>query len=150
MKLTTDKAFYAKGTKECFYVDYVNITKVTKVGDKVFIDDGLVSLEILEIGDKFLNCVVQNSGVVSNHKGVNLPNVDVDLPAVSAKDKADLELGVELGVDMIFASFIRKQKDIQDIRKVLVDKDPIVGKRIQIISKIENHEGISILIYNIS
>jgi len=71
-----------------------------------------------------------------------LPNVDVDLPAVSKKDKADLELGVKLEVDMVFASFIRKVEDVNDVRKVLVDANPEIGKRIQIIAKIENHEGV--------
>merc|ERR1712176_1163474 len=128
------------GTEKEFFVDYTNITKVCKEGDLVFIDDGLVSLRIESIGADYLDCIVENSGAVSNHKGVNLPNVDVDLPAVSKKDKGDLELGVKLNVDMVFASFIRKVKDVEDVRKVLVDA--VIGKRIQIIAKIENHEGV--------
>eukprot|EP00486_Rosalina_sp_Unknown_P012119 CAMPEP_0201592622 /NCGR_PEP_ID=MMETSP0190_2-20130828/190471_1 /ASSEMBLY_ACC=CAM_ASM_000263 /TAXON_ID=37353 /ORGANISM="Rosalina sp." /LENGTH=370 /DNA_ID=CAMNT_0048051487 /DNA_START=576 /DNA_END=1688 /DNA_ORIENTATION=+ len=118
------------------------MTKVCSEGDLVFIDDGLVSLRIESIGNDYLDCIVENSGAVSNHKGVNLPNVDVDLPAVSEKDKGDLELGVKLNVDMVFASFIRKVEDVEAVRKVLVDADPEIGKRIQIIAKIENHEGV--------
>ena len=68
MRLSTDDAHYKTGTKDCFYVDYKNITKVTKVGDTVFIDDGLVSLKIEAIGANYLDTIVQNSGVVSNHK----------------------------------------------------------------------------------
>merc|ERR1712154_197405 len=101
-----------------------------------------VSLRIESIGADSMECIVENSGAVSNHKGVNLPNVDVDLPAVSKKDKADLELGVKLEVDMVFASFIRKVEDVNDVRKVLVGANPEIGKRIQIIAKIENHEGV--------
>merc|ERR1711933_485150 len=142
VKLSTNESMREKGTEKEFFVDYKNITKVCKEGDLVFIVDGLVSLRIESIGADYLDCIVENSGAVSNHKGVNLPNVDVDLPAVSKKDKGDLELGVKLNVDMVFASFIRKVKDVEDVRKVLVDADPVIGKRIQIIAKIENHEGV--------
>merc|ERR1719350_663803 len=123
------------GTKDKFYVDYTNLNKTIGVGGVIYIDDGLVSLEVKEIGDDFVKCVVQNSGPVSNHKGVNLPNVNVDLPALSEKDKRDLKFGVENGVDMVFASFIRKKEDVLEVRAV-------VGDKIQIISKIENHEGV--------
>mmetsp|Transcript_9019 Transcript_9019/g.14721 ORF Transcript_9019/g.14721 Transcript_9019/m.14721 type:complete len:530 (+) Transcript_9019:77-1666(+) len=142
VRLTTNDAMKDKGTEKEFYVDYKNITKVCSEGDLVYIDDGLVSLRVESVGGDYLDCVVENSGDVSNHKGVNLPNVDVDLPAVSVKDKSDLELGVKLNVDMVFASFIRKRQDVLDVRKVLTDADPVVGKRIQIIAKIENHEGV--------
>merc|ERR1719216_610109 len=142
VRLSTNENMREKGTEKEFFVDYTNITKVCKEGDLVFIDDGLVSLRIESIGNDSMDCIVENSGAVSNHKGVNLPNVDVDLPAVSKKDKADLELGVKLNVDMVFASFIRKVEDVDQVRKVLVDADPEIGKRIQIIAKIENHEGV--------
>merc|ERR1719510_1383543 len=124
-----------KGTKEKFYVDYHNLNKTIDVGGIIYVDDGLVSLEVKELGDDFVKCVVQNSGPVSNHKGVNLPNVKVDLPALSEKDKRDLAFGVKNGVDMVFASFIRKKEDVLEVRAV-------VGDEIQIISKIENHEGV--------
>ena len=120
----------------------MNIVKVIKVGDTVFIDDGLVSLKVTAIGADFLETVVENSGVVSNHKGVNLPNVNVDLPALSEKDKGDLAFGVAQGVDMVFASFIRKPEDVLQIRECLTSCDENLGKKILIISKIENHEGV--------
>jgi len=142
VRLTTNVAKKDKGTEKEFYVDYVNITKVCHEGDVVFIDDGLVSLRVQSIGADFLDCMVENSGAISDHKGVNLPNVDVDLPAVSVKDKSDLELAVKLNVDMVFASFIRKVEDVLAVRKVLTEANAEIGKRIQIIAKIENHEGV--------
>lgn len=138
VKVTTDREFYDKGNKEKFYVDYVNITKVMVPGQKMFLDDGLLGLEVEAVDGDTLDCVVVNAAVISNHRGVNLPNVSVDLPAVTEKDRKDLAFGAEQGVDMVFASFIRTAQQVRDVRAALGDK----GKGIQIIAKIENHEGV--------
>uniref|UniRef100_A0A0A9ZFX2 Pyruvate kinase n=1 Tax=Lygus hesperus TaxID=30085 RepID=A0A0A9ZFX2_LYGHE len=79
-----------------------------------------------------------NSHTISDRRGVNLPGCEVDLPAVSEKDRADLQFGVEQGVDFIFASFIRTSEQVDDVRQTLGLK----GKDIMIISKIENHQGV--------
>jgi pyruvate kinase len=127
------------GDKDKLYVDYRNITKVVSKGSKILIDDGLVGLVVEDvISETEIRCTVENSGKIGEKKGVNLPNVLVDLPAVTEKDKQDLEFGVKNGVDFIAASFVRKPQDVEDIRQVLGSR----GQNIKIISKIENAEGL--------
>jgi pyruvate kinase len=106
----------------------------------IYVDDGIQSFEVIKIvDDKTLRVKALNNGQISSRKGVNLPGTDVDLPALSEKDQADLKFGVKNGVDMVFASFIRRGDDIKHIRSVLGEK----GKQIQIIAKIENQQGMN-------
>ena len=109
-------------------------------GRIIYVDDGVLSFKVLDIVDsKTIRVKAVNKGQISSRKGVNLPKTDVDLPALSDKDKADLRFGVKNNVDMVFASFIRQASDIKSIREVLGED----GKDIQIIAKIENQQGVS-------
>merc|ERR1712158_142044 len=138
IKITTDDQFKEKCTAEVLWVDYKNIGKVISPGKRLFIDDGLISVVCKEIGDDHFIGTVENDGNLGSKKGCNLPGTDTDLPAVSEKDKSDLLLGVEQGVDMVFASFIRNADGVKQIRDVLGEK----GKNIWVIPKIENQQGI--------
>merc|ERR1712080_738771 len=138
IKITTEDSWKEKCTSEVLWLDYKNITKVMVPGKRLFIDDGLISVRCTEVGNDFFLGIIENDGNLGSKKGCNLPGTDTDLPAVSEKDKQDLLLGVEQGVDMIFASFIRNADGVKQIRDILGEK----GKNIWIIPKIENQQGI--------
>jgi len=121
------------------YMDYKNLSKVTAPGKLIYVDDGILSLLVTSIDGDTVKVRSLNNGTLASRKGVNLPKTDVDLPALSDKDKADLAFGVQHGVDMIFASFIRRAEDVKDIRKVLGAQ----GANIKIIVKIENEQGVA-------
>ncbi|SFB08656.1 pyruvate kinase [Clostridium frigidicarnis] len=120
-------------------VTYAGLADDVTKGNMILIDDGLVGLEVQNVEGNKINCLVKNSGMVGNHKGVNVPGVSIKLPAITEKDIADLKFGVEVGVDLVAASFIRKASDVATIRKVLTENG---GEDIMIFSKIENQEGV--------
>jgi len=134
--LTTEE--YLGDQNKCS-VSYEGIAKDVVVGDKILIDDGLVELEVLATDGVEVKTKVLNAGPVKNHKGVNVPGVSINLPAVTDKDIADIKFGLENGIDFIAASFVRKASDVLEIRKILEECDV---HDVHIISKIENQEGV--------
>ena len=145
--LTTDDIL---GTDELVSITYKNLADDVKPGDHILIDDGLVGLEVVEIkpvakpvntkvNARDIVCKVLNDGVISNKKGVNVPNVDLTMPFISEKDYGDICFAVENDYDFIAASFVRTAEDVMEIRKILAEKG---GEDIKIISKIENMQGI--------
>lgn len=127
------------GDKNICTVSYKNLVKDVKSGDRILIDDGLVGLKVTEVSGDKINCVVENSGIVKNHKGVNVPGVKINLPALTEKDIDDIKFGISEGIDYIAASFVRKASDVLEIRELLENEN---ATDIQIISKIENQEGV--------
>ncbi|KAF9383526.1 Pyruvate kinase [Podila verticillata] len=138
MIITTNDQYAEACTGDVMYVDYKNLTKVITPGKVIYVDDGVLSFKVLSVEGDHVKVEAINNGKICSRKGVNLPKTDVDLPALSEKDKNDLLFGVKNNVDIIFASFIRRAEDVREIRKVLGD----AGKHIKIISKIENHQGV--------
>ncbi|EPY90031.1 pyruvate kinase isozymes R/L isoform 1 [Camelus ferus] len=159
--VTVDLEFRTRGDANTVWVDYPNIVRVVPVGGRIYIDDGLISLVVkkidpphlplataprapgmqtpgLTLGPEWLETQVENGGVLGSRKGVNLPGTQVDLPGLSEQDVQDLRFGVEHGVDIIFASFVRNASDVAAVRAALGPE----GQGIKIISKIENHEGV--------
>lgn len=134
---TTDTSVV--GNKETVAVTYAGFAKDLTAGNTILVDDGLIEMEVLSTTETEVKCKVLNNGALGENKGVNLPGVSVQLPALSEKDKADLKFGCEQGVDFVAASFIRKEEDVKEIRELLNANG---GENIHIISKIENQEGV--------
>ena len=127
------------GTKEICTVSYKGLADDVKEGDTILIDDGLVGLRVKSVENGNIKCIVENSGIVKNHKGVNVPGVKINLPAITPKDVSDIEFGIREGIDMIAASFVRKASDVLAIREILEKNN---AGDVLILSKIENQEGV--------
>ncbi len=120
-------------------ITFTDLYKDVKAGTHILIDDGLIEMVVKKIKGTDIVCTVVNGGYVSNHKGVNVPGAHINMDFLSDIDKSDILFGIEQDVDFIAASFVRCADDVRQIRKLLDDNG---GKGINIISKIENQEGL--------
>ena len=118
---------------------YKDLPKDVKAGDTILIDDGLIQLTVEEITDTDVVCRVVNGGELGQKKGINVPNVEVKLPAITEQDKNDILFGIEQGIDFIAASFVRNAEAIKEIKELLRANG---GERIDVIAKIENADGV--------
>lgn len=129
-----------EGTEEIVSISYANLPTDVSVGTRILIDDGLIEMNVTAIENNTdIICTVINGGIVSNHKGVNVPGVDLSMPYVSEADKEDILFGIQEGYDFIAASFVRTASDVLQIRKILEDNGCY---SINIIAKIENKQGV--------
>lgn len=142
--IETDSIFTLE-TTECegdsthAYITYTALPKQVEPGVRILLDDGAIELHVQETTDTAVLCKVIAGGVIKNGKGVNVPNVHLEMQHLSPKDKSDLLFGIEQDIDFIAASFVRTKEDIIGMRKFV---DYNGGHNIKIISKIENIEGI--------
>lgn len=127
------------GTAGRFSLDYKNLPNEVEKGSVILIDDGLIGLEVDHIVGTDMHCVITNGGELGEHKGVNVPNVNIGLPSVTAQDRADIMFGCELGIDAIAASFIRDGSAVNEIRKICVEMGT---PDVQIFPKIESALGV--------
>ncbi len=127
------------GTPEKIQITYPDLYKDVQTGTSILIDDGLIELRVEQTQEQDILCRVLNDGAVSNHKGINVPDVHLSIPYLSDKDKEDIKFGIEQGVDFIAASFVRTPDDVQQLRMLL---DENGGENINIIAKIENQQGV--------
>lgn len=127
------------GDESCVSVTYSNLHNELKPGCRVLIDDGLIELRVEEVRGQDIVCTVACGGPLSSNKSINIPDVHIQLPSLTEKDREDLRFAVEQDFDFVAASFVRKASDVEDIRACLKEYG---GEHIRIISKIENSEGV--------
>jgi len=126
-----------EGEKHTF-VNYQNLINKVKKKDIFMIDNGLIALEVIEVGPYHINCRVLNKGSLGKTKSINMPGIRTDLPSVTKKDINDLRLGAKLGMDFVAQSFVRRKEDIRHMRTLLAK----FKSNAMVIAKIEDQEGI--------
>lgn len=134
-KITTEDVL---GTRELSGTTFKGLPHDVKPGDFLLIDDGKVKVKVLETDGVVVTTEVIVAGAVSNNKGINLPGVAVNVPALSDKDEADLRWGLKLGADFIALSFVRNAEDIQRVHEIMDEE----GKRLPVIAKIEKPQAV--------
>jgi len=131
-----------EGTKERVGTTYKGLPGDCKAGDRILIDDGKVTVEVVEVKGNDVVTKVIEPGAVSNNKGINLPGVAVSVPALSEKDIDDLRWGLRAGADFIALSFVRSAEDIKDVHKIMDEE----GIRVPVIAKIEKPQAVENLV----
>ena len=133
--LTTEEVV---GTKEKLSINYGHLHEDVKPGNVILIDDGLIGLEVVSVNGQEIHCKVTNGGELGERKGVNVPNVPIQLPSITEKDIEDIRFGISEEFDFIAASFVRSADAIRQIRALLDE----AGSQMKIIAKIESQEGL--------
>jgi pyruvate kinase len=134
--LTTEEVL---GDTERISVTYKDLPRDVHVGSTILVDDGLIGMTVVDVRGSEIECRIVNGGQLKSKKGVNVPGVKIKLPGITEKDTNDIVFGIQQNVDFIAASFVRKASDVMEIRELLERHN---APHIQIISKIENQEGV--------
>ncbi len=125
-------------THDIINVSFTDFAKDVKVGDTILFDDGALGMKVIGIEGPAVYVEVQNDGVLGAHKSVNVPGEHIDLPALTEKDKRNINLAIDEDIDFIAHSFVRSAEDVHAVQKILDERN----SDIKIISKIENQEGV--------
>ncbi|MNI17862.1 Pyruvate kinase [compost metagenome] len=120
-------------------VNYEELPDVIKPHSRILIDDGLIELGVTSVKGQDIYCIILHGGILKPRKGVNLPGVKTTLPGVTERDVQHIQFGLKNGIDIIAVSFVRKAEDILEVRRILEENN---SEHVQIISKIENEEGL--------
>jgi pyruvate kinase len=117
---------------------YKGLPNDVSKGDPILINDGNVALRVIEVEGPRVRTLVVEGGVISDHKGINLPGAAVNVPALSEKDIDDLRFALRIGVDMVALSFVRDAKDVRDVHRVMDEE----GRRVPVIAKVEKPQAV--------
>jgi len=120
-------------------INYDDLITDVNVGDTITVDNGLINLQVLSKQDRNMQVKVIDGGLLKSKRHVNLPGIRVNLPAITEKDRRDIEFGIEQGVDFIALSFVRKAEDIRQLHQLLGDKSDLI----KVIAKLEDQEAIT-------
>ncbi|MEU6356652.1 pyruvate kinase [Streptomyces sp. NPDC047072] len=128
----------AEGDQFSCGTTYAGLAADVAAGERILVDDGKVCLEVVSVDGPRVHTTVVEGGMVSDHKGLNLPGVAVSVPALSAKDKDDLRWALRMGFDVIALSFVRSGRDIEDVHRIMDE----TGRRVPVIAKVEKPQAV--------
>ncbi|MEV6662555.1 pyruvate kinase [Streptomyces nigra] len=131
----------AEGDRHQCGTTYPGLADDVTPGERVLVDDGKVCLQVTGIDGPRIHTTVVEGGIVSDHKGLNLPGIAVSVPALSDKDEADLRWALRTGFDVIALSFVRSGRDIDDVHRIMDEE----GRRLPVIAKIEKPQAVDAL-----
>ena len=134
--LTTEEIV---GTEKIVSVTYLDMPKHLKKGDTVLLNDGMIELVVDGVTENEVHCTVVNGGELTNRKSINLPGIEIDMPYLSDSDRADIEFEFKSDADYIALSFVRSADDVRQVKNLIA---LLGGENIQLISKIENRQGV--------
>lgn len=126
------------GTADIVSTSYKKLVNDVKKDDKILLDDGLIELKVLSKTKDTVSCKIINGGTLKEHKGINLPGVNISAPSLTPKDKRDLNFGIKFGVDYFALSFVRNADDLNQIKSMIMKQ----GSDIPVIAKIEKPEAV--------
>lgn len=125
-------------TAACMAVNYPGFAEDVPLGSRILIDDGVIEMDVISKDGNTLQCIVMNDGPLGSRKSVNVPNVRINLPSLSEKDRDYIQFAIDNDIDFIAHSFVRSARDVLDIQEILDQR----GSQIKIIAKIENQQGV--------
>jgi pyruvate kinase len=127
-----------EGTPELISTTFPGLAREVEPGARILLSDGLIELRVIRVRGRDLECEVINGGQLGEHKGINLPGIALSIPALTGKDRVDLEFGLKHGVDLVAVSFVRSAADVFSVKKIIADH----GSDVPIISKLEKPQAL--------
>jgi pyruvate kinase len=126
------------GTSDLISTTFQGLAQEVRAGSRILLSDGLIELRVTQVRGSDVECEVVNGGLLSEHQGINLPGAALSIPALTAKDRADLEFGLKHGVDMVALSFVRSAADVRSVREIIAAR----GRDVPVIAKLEKPQAL--------
>lgn len=127
-----------EGTPALISTTFAGLAQEVKPGARILLSDGLIELRVLRVRGKDVECEIVNGGELGEHKGINLPGIALSIPALTEKDRVDLEFGLERGIDMVAVSFVRSAADVLSVRRIIAGR----GSDVPIVVKLEKPQAL--------
>ncbi|MGC2186768.1 MAG: pyruvate kinase [Terriglobales bacterium] len=126
------------GTPSLISTTFQGLAQEVRPGSRVLLSDGLIELRVKQVRGSDVECEVVNGGLLAEHQGINLPGAALSIPALTGKDRADLEFGLKHGVDMVALSFVRSAGDVRTVKQIIVER----GREVPVIAKLEKPQAL--------